>query len=198
MSVDPIPTPQEFQQQYRRKTYSAILELAARHPLLSPSDIALMTGASESWVKKVMGSDSFRAQRAARVQELHGPRLAEIQAKLETTFTNVIEAINKRIADPTADCSEDTLLKAFQLLADRVVASKGAPQTLLPPPGQPTKTEVHFHGISLEDIENARRASRQHSQTLQLEAQPNHSQVIDVDADGIPTERRVRSIEGIN
>lgn len=182
----------------KRRTYGAVLELSVRHPLLSPADIALMTGAQEKWVKSVMKSDAFMAQRAARVQELHGPRLEEIRAKMESTMSALLDAIAKRIADPEAAVSEETLLKAFAVLADRIIPAKNAAAIMPPSPTTPTQINYNFNGVTIEDIQRARNAAVERGKVLQLEAQPSHESIIHVDEDGIPKAERVRRNEGLD
>lgn len=180
----------------RHRTYKAILELTARHPLLNPEDVAALTGASPIWVRRVMKSDAFTAQRAELAHKLHGPRLQEIQMKLEETTSLLIDAIAKRIANPDAVVSEATLLKAAELLLDRVLPERKN----LPPPGtQPSQNvTMVFNGVTGEDINRARQAALAHGRTIELEAQPQVERLNYVDADGLPEERRVRSNEGLD
>lgn len=180
----------------RRRTYKAILELSARHPMLNPRDLALMLGANEQWVRQVMKSDAFKAQRAQLIEELFGPKLEEIRNKMLDTTSKLIEAIAHRIADPDAIVSEDTLLKATALLLDRIAPVKGAslPQTNTPPAQH---VKIVLNGVSPEDLDRARQAALNRSPILELEAQ-QHEQLTTVDEDGLPTDRRVRSNEGID
>ncbi len=194
----PLLHPSEHAQVIKRKTYRAILELSARHPLLNASDIALMTGAREQWVRRIMKSDAFMAQRAQLVEELHGPRLREIQAKMEETTSLLLDAIAKRIANPDASVSEDTLLKAAALLLDRVLPQKGAPPVN---PGNPQPSQnvtMIFPGVSNEDIRAARDKALSHGRTITLEPQAQIEARIHVDEDGIPTPARIRSNEGVD
>jgi len=181
----------------RRRTYRAMLELTARHPLLNAEDVAVLTGASPVWVRKVMKSDAFMAQRAELVQRLHGPRLMEIQAKLEETTSLLIDAIAKRIANPDAVVAEATLLKAAELLLDRVLPAKGPAQ--VPGVASPSQNvTMVFNGVTAEDISRARIAALNHGRTIQLEHQPQVELPPYVDEDGLPEARRVRGIEGID
>ncbi len=197
MTVSSVPTPLEHRDQLNRRTYKAILDLSSRCPLLTPDDIALMTGASVSWVRQLMKSDAFRAQRTERIQELFGAQLAEIQAKMLTTTSALLDAIAKRIANPEAAITEDTLLKATQLLLGHINPKGSTPATPAPTtPSQPPS--VIFMSVSPEDILRARQRALEHGSSVQLEPQLKKDNVIDVDEDGIPTERRVRSLEGID
>jgi hypothetical protein len=181
----------------RRRTYRAILELTARHPLLNPDDVAVLTGASSTWVRKVMKSDAFTAQRAELVQRLHGPRLMEIQAKMEETASLLLDAIARRIANPDAVVAEATLLKAAELLLDRVFPQKSAAQ--LPGGAAPSQNvTMVFNGVTAEDIARARAAAFNHGRTIELEHQPQVELIPHVDEDGLPTAPRVRGIEGID
>jgi len=190
--------PHEHAGYVRRKTYKAILDLSARHPLLTSFDIAIMTGATESWVKKIMKSDTFMAQRAQMVEDLHGPRLREIQNKMEQTTSLLLDAIARRIADPNAAVSEEVLIKATALLLDRVLPKR--PDTLLNPgnPSPPQNVTMVFNGITGEDILRARQKALTHGSTVELELQPQIESAIDVDEDGLPKERRLRNLEGLD
>lgn len=195
--LPPIPTPAEQTASLRRRTYRAVLELSARHPLLDSRDIALMLGISEAWVRRLTRSDAFIAQRAELIEQLHGPRLAEIRTKMEDTLGHLVTSIAKRIADPDAVVSEDTLLQAFKLLADRVFPqTKGTPPPPDPRAASPV-TQIVFNGIGLEDIERAKQMAIERGRVLELEPQ-NHKEVIDVDEDGLRQVARVRSNEGID
>lgn len=193
--TDAILTPTEHVSELKRKTYSAILNLASRHPMLDASDLALMLGANVNWVRKVMSSDAFKAQRAQKVQELFGPQLAAIQAKMLKTTEHLIDAIHKRIADPEAAVTEETLLKATSLLLDRILPMKAAPAIAPPAPAQ--HVQMIFNGISPDDIDRARQAALERGRALPLEHQI-HDNVTDVDEDGVPQAKRVRSNEGID
>jgi hypothetical protein len=194
----PLMQPQEHAQQIKRRTYAAILEMSAKHPLLNATDIAMMLGTSEPWVKKIMRSDAFIAQRANRVQELHGPRLQQLQAKLETTTDLILDAIAKRIANPEAAVSEDTLLKAAALLLDRIIPKKTEASAASPlAPAQPSVTMV-FNSVTAADIARARDAALHRGRTLELEPQSSMEIIPDVDEDGLPTPRRIRSNEGLD
>lgn len=195
----PLMHPQEHEQRIRRKTYRAILELSAKHPLLNASDIALMTGASEPWVRKIMKSDTFCAQRADLVEQLHGPRLREIQAKMEETTSLLLDAIAKRIANPDAAVAEDTLIKATALLLDRVLPKQALPPQVTPMTPSQNVTMV-FNGVTADDIQRARDKALNHGRTIELEYQPQNEtrEAIDVDEDGIPKVARLRNLEGID
>ncbi len=198
--LTPLLNEQEHAGRIKRRTYKAILEMSARHPLLNHGDIALMTGASETWVRSIMKSDAFMAQRAALVEEIHGPRLAEIRAKMEETTSLLLDAIAKRIANPNADVSEDTLLKAFQLLTDKILPTKQAP---VPPPGStPTAVTFNFGGLQAEDLNRARQAAINRGSVVALEHQPHleKEKVVDVDEDGEPiqTSARLRYESGLS
>jgi hypothetical protein len=181
----------------KRKTYKAILELSARHPMLDPKDLALMLGSEVGWVRQVMKSDAFKAQRAQLIEELFGPRLKEIQNKMLDTTEALIDAIRQRIANPDAIVSEETLLKATQLLLDRIIPVKNGPATIQPPSQPAQNIKMVFNGISAEDIERARRSALDRGAMITLEPQ-HHESAIDVDEDGIPTPARVRSNEGLD
>lgn len=197
MTQSELIRPEEIPQNLRRRSYRAILELSARHPLLDSRDLALLTGASQPWIKSVMKSDTFIAQRAVMVDKLHGARLREIQAKLETTTSLIIDAIGRRIADPEAAVSEDTLIKAFIALADRVLPKKESAPAVNPGNPQPNQTtQFIFNGVTMEDIQRARDAAMNRGRTIELEPQEHVKELVHVDEDGIPTAGRVRSNEG--
>ena len=189
---------EQILQRAKRRSYRAILELSARHPLLTPNDLALMIGANAKWVRSVMKSDSFLAQRAQLVQELFGPQLQELNAKMLKTAGDLIDSINRRIANPDAVVSEGTLLKAAELLLDRILPGKNNGGNFTAPQQQPAQNlKIVFNGVSPEDIARARSLALQRGSLITLEPQA-HETAIDLDEDGLPKERRVRSNEGID
>lgn len=192
----PVQSEADLTASRRKRTFSAILDLAVQYPLLNHLDIAVMIGADAGWVKRLMSSDAFTALRVKRIKELHGPRLAEIQAKMETTSIALIETIAKRIANPEAPCTEDVLLKATALLLDRILPKEPAP--INPGNPQPQVTQMNFYGLTAQDVLDARQKALSHGASVQLEAPIRKDTAVDVDEDGIPKERRVRGGESID
>jgi hypothetical protein len=198
MTLPAIPQEQEISANLKRRSYKAILEFSARYPLLTSAEIAVMIGASSAWVKSVMKSDAFLAQRAQKIQDLHGPRLAEIQAKMETTMSMALDAIAQRIANPNAEVSEETLLKCFTILRDSILPPTPN-ASANPGPNQPGTgaVAVHFHGVTPEDLVRARDAAMNRNRMITLEPQ-SHDTSEKFDEDGLPQIARVRSNEGLD
>lgn len=189
-----VPTEREHEGQLRRKSYRAILELSSRHPLLSPKDIALMIGASEPWVKKVMSSDAFRAQRAILVEKLFGPQLEVLRSKMMTTADMLVQAVAEKIAHPDAEANGEVILKALTTILDRIMPVK---QVIAPPPPPaPSNTTINIAtGVTPEDMARARARILSHGASIPLEAQNQIPELNYVDEDGLPTQRRIRSNE---
>jgi hypothetical protein len=96
-------------------SHKAMIDMLVANPMISQGELAKAFGYTQAWISRILRSDSFREQLAARTAELVDPLvLQSIEQRFEALVTQSLDILEQKLsreAQPTADLA----LKAAEL-----------------------------------------------------------------------------------
>ena len=96
-------------------SHKAMIDLLVANPMISQGELAKAFGYTQPWISRILRSDSFREQLAARTNELVDPLvLQSIEQRFEALVTQSLDILEKKLS-PECSPTADLALKAAEL-----------------------------------------------------------------------------------
>jgi hypothetical protein len=96
-------------------SHKAMIDLLVANPMISQGELARAFGYTQAWISRIIRSDSFREQMAARTAEMVDPLvLQSIEQRFEALVTQSLDILQEKL-ERSAMPSADLALKAAEL-----------------------------------------------------------------------------------
>jgi hypothetical protein len=126
-------------------SHLAMIDMILAEPWISHDTLAERFGYSPSWISTVMATDAFKAQFAARKEELVDPALrATIDEQFEGILSRSMEIIREKLSQPPAAVGDQFVLRTMEL-SSRSLGYGARPDT---------KVEVNINNQIAEHANN--------------------------------------------
>lgn len=97
-------------------THAGMIDMLLAHPEMSQGQLAAHFGYTQPWICRILASDAFQAQYAARAKEMVDPTLlATVEERFKGLVLRSLEVLEEKLAKPSDEIPDQLALQSFNV-----------------------------------------------------------------------------------